>query len=288
MMSRSCSHRLFKSWVDNLILLVHVCSKVSTWSCLTELKWFWDSRIFGFLQLLHLIYESFLNGSKVWNWSSSVGLKWKQLLCQLTLLSWLKVILLSASLFINMCLHSWWKLWSGITWFSIPSNSLLSFVFIPLHHHLKARYENTPRNVTGSELSQHGFVDVVVNQSALSRLLIISLMETERFWMSFVLCKWRFTISLSSFSFLPQEILVQRLSSTLWNFSRFNLLGKMLLKFSFTSGDFFLNPNLSGWLSFIWVLLELEQNRHSHIVLSFASLGNHVLLVDQLFFQRTL
>lgn len=62
----------------------------------------------------------------------------------------------------------------------------------------------------------------------------------------------------------------------------------MFLKFFFLSRNFLFEPDLSSWLAFIGVLLELEKNRNGDIVFALACLGDHVLLVNQLLFKWSL
>lgn len=170
MMRWSGSLWVFQSWVYNLVLLVHVSSKMCTWSRLTELERPGYSCVFGFFQLFHLCDERFLKSSKVWNWSGACRLEWEKLFSLLTLLSWLKIVFPLSSLFINVSLHSGWELWSCKVRLRVSSDSLLSFVFIPLHHHLEAGNKDAPRYVTRSELIQHGLVDIIVSESTLSSL----------------------------------------------------------------------------------------------------------------------
>lgn len=81
-------------------------------------------------------------------------------------------------------------------------------------------------------------------------------------------------------------MLIKWLSSTLWDLGWFYLFGKMFLEFAFLSGNLLLKPNLASRLSFIRVLLELEQYWHSHIILALARFWNHVLFVHKFFLER--
>jgi hypothetical protein len=62
-------------------------------------------------------------------------------------------------------------------------------MLISLHHHLEARDQNLPRDVTSTELVQHAIIDVIHVQSALTCFYCVSLVEGERLTKSFVLCK---------------------------------------------------------------------------------------------------
>ena len=154
-------------------------------------------------------------------------------------------------------------------------------MFVPLHHHLESRNEDSPGNVAGSELIQHSLVDIIVAKCSLSGFLRVTIVETKRFALSFVLCQRCFSIPLSSFCFFSLEMLIKWLSSALRNLGRFYLLGKMFLEFALISGYLLLKPNLASWLSFVRVLLELKQYWYSHIILALASFGNHVLFVHK-------
>jgi len=205
--------------------LIHVSTKMSTWTGLTKLKRLRDSWILRFFELFHLIDKCLLKGSEVRHRSCSNWLERKQLFGLLTLLSWLKVILLSSFQLVHMSLHSGRQFRSSIACLCISSNSLLSLMLVSLHHHFESRNEDSPRNVTSSELCQHGLVNIIVSHSSLSSFLRVTLMETKRLWLSFVLSQRCLSVPLSSFSFPSQEILIEWLSSCFWDFGWFYLLG---------------------------------------------------------------
>ena len=98
----------FQSWIDHLVILIHISAKMSSWFWLMEIEWSWDGWSLTLLLLLHLGYKSLLQFPEVWNWSSSWRHKAIGKFCSQRLLSCIQVFFNPSFSFIFMGLHSWW------------------------------------------------------------------------------------------------------------------------------------------------------------------------------------
>jgi len=85
-------------------------------------------------------------------------------------------------------------------------------MFVALHHHLEAGDENAPWDVLRSELLEHGVIDVLVAEGALTGLLQIALVESKRLAQCLVAGKGSLTVLLTALGFTSQDDLVELLS----------------------------------------------------------------------------
>ncbi len=177
-----------ESRVDYLVLLVHEHSQFGGGSRLIELEGLWLSRVFRFLKVLHLSDERLLQFAEVRYRPGAARLERKLKAALARPLSRVEVFFLSFLLFVDVGLHSWgqFRIFGGLL--SVASDALLSFVFITFHHHSKPRYEDAPRNISCSELVQHGLVNVLHVVRTVSSLLSVPLVKTKWLRQCFIFC----------------------------------------------------------------------------------------------------
>ena len=102
-----------------------------------------------------------MNLAKVRHGASSRRTEAELKIGRLTLRSSVEILFDSAALFILMSLHARGQFGGREASLSVRSDSLLSFMFIFLHHHLETGYKNSPWDDSGAELGEHVLIDVV-------------------------------------------------------------------------------------------------------------------------------
>lgn len=167
-----------QSRVDILVSLVHVLSEIGRWLRLVEFERLRFCGSFGLLEGLHLCHKLLLNLTEVGYGACSRRLEVEQKIgLLLSALGLVQVFFLSPLLLILVLLHPGWELCSVEALFGIISDPLLSVVFFLFHHHLETRNQNAPGDNTGSELLQHGFVDVIGEIKTLALLCQVPFVE---------------------------------------------------------------------------------------------------------------
>ena len=79
-----------------------------------------------------------------------------------------------------MCLHARRQFGGSEARLSVLSDSLLSVVFLFLHHHLETRDKDSPWDDSSTELSEHVLIDVVGKIKFSALVCQVSFMERER------------------------------------------------------------------------------------------------------------
>lgn len=176
-----------------------------------------------------------------------------------------------------MLLHPRRKLRACEAFLSHLTDSLLTFVLVLLHHHLKAWNQDSPRNDSRSELVQHLSVDVLVPNCRLSCFFNVAFVEREWLLGSFGLCHARFLVFNPSLLLGLENFLIQRLFGSLGDVVC--LKGDLALSlFSQLALCFILLESMLADSLLVLMLQESGWLWDSDVVLALATLRNEVHL----------
>lgn len=127
-------------------------------------------------------------------------------------LAWLRGVQIVLLHLVSVCLHAWRQTSVFVADFSVATDPHFSLMLVALHHHLEAGDENTPWDILRSELFEHGVIDVLVSEGALTCLLKITLVESKRLAQCLIASKGGFAVLLTALGFTLQDDLVELLS----------------------------------------------------------------------------
>ena len=116
-----------------------------------------------------------------------------------------------------MLLHAGRQLRCSKTLLGCCSDSLLSFVFVFLHHHLESWDQDSPRDDPCSELVQHVRIDILVSDSCLTLFVYVTLVERERLLGGFGFSDAIFLILDPTFLLFLADLCIQGLGSGFGN-----------------------------------------------------------------------
>ena len=275
----------FESWVDGLVLFVHKFAEMSSRLRLVEVERFGDSGRFTLLKLLHFGHERLLELFEVGHRTSSGRSETVLDVGADRSLSRVQVLLNTPPFFVLVLLHAGRKFSHLVAFFSVRTNTLLSFVFIFFTHHSKFGNEDPPWHDSCSELIEHIRVNFVIQVDLIPCLLQITLVEREWFLRLLGLRHRSFSDFLPALFIFCQDLLVKWLQGGSRNLVGLKFVRHNFLSLFFFAGCFRLEPLLSNRFGLSWSLHEIERSGHRNIILALTPFQNAILLADKHFFQ---